>query len=623
MAALSQPADAAPPEPEDPRMRFRYPFAAPIVAIALFATACATPVPPAPTADVATRRSLDVGDVIGFVDARGAHVWLGIPYAAPPVGALRWRAPEPPAPFADVFDATTFGPRCPQRASRLDSTDEPDTVVGVEDCLSLNVYAPGDARGRDLPVMVWIHGGGNVQGGNDFYDGGELASRHDVVVVSVNYRLGPLGWMRHPSLRDGASYEEESGNFAMLDLIHALHWVRANAAAFGGNAESVTIFGESAGARNVLMLMLAPAAHGLFHGAIVQSGGVRTTGLAEGENPVDAVPAGDRQSSGETLLRLLVADGADDRDAARARIAAMTEHEVAEYLRAKTAKQIIDAYPGDDMEGDGTGFYRPPQMFRDGIVLPEADPYQAFASGDYARVPVILGTNRDEAKLFMFASEEHVGSFLGIPRLRDAEAYAREAAYRSRFWKASGVDEIAKAMRRVQGPSVFAYRFDWDEQPSILGADLGEMLGAAHALEIPFVFGHWALGPNTGLIFDEDNEPGRVALSDAMMSYWAEFAWTGAPGSGRAGEQPPWPSWDATRPEAAKYLVLDTAADGGIRMASETEDVDALFDELTADPALDAEERCGIFAQLVRSRPPVASRAADVGCTDTTVASGG
>jgi len=588
-------------------------FAALLVA----ASSCRTAVPPAPTSDSATQRTLTSGRVIGSIGAHGTHVWRGIPHAAPPTGALRWRAPEPAAPWQGVREALASGARCPQLASRLDSSLEPGTPIGDEDCLTADVWAPPGASG--LPVMVWIHGGGNVSGGSDFYDGAALAARGNVVVVSVQYRLGPLGWLRHASLREGVSSAEESGNFGVLDLIHALHWVRENAAAFGGDPESVTIFGESAGARNVLMLMLAPAAHGLFHGAVVQSGGARTSGLDEAEDTVDAQTPGDPQSSGELLLRLRIADGAADREAARAELAVMVDEEIARYLRAKSAAEIIACYQED---GEGTGLYRMPQMFRDGVVLPEAEPLEAFSTGDYARVPVILGSNRDEAKLFMFASPDHVRRFLGIPRLRDARAYESEADYRSRFWKATGVDELAAAMRRAQGPAVFAYRFDWDEQPSVLGADLGRMLGAAHFLEVPFVFAHWDVGPSSGLVFDEDNAPGREALSDAMLSYWAEFAWTGAPGRGRGGALPPWPAWDPSRVEADKYHVLDTEQDGGIRTAWQVESGEALLAELGRDAAWDRAGRCALFADFARSAPRLSAHGAALGCAVETIASG-
>ncbi len=590
-------------------------LAAGLVAIA----ACGTPVPPPPTADSATERQTTSGRVVGFVDDAGNRVWLGIPYAAPPTGERRWRAPAAPERWAGVREALAFGPRCPQLASRLDSKAPPRTVLGAEDCLSLNIWAPADTGGAPLPVMVWIHGGGNVAGGSDFYDGAAFAAQQRVVLVSVNYRLGPLGWLRHASLREGAGFEEESGNFGTLDLIHALGWVRDNISAFGGDPDAVTIFGESAGARNVVSLLLAPGAYGLFHGAIAESGGTRSSGLDEAEAFVDAPTPGDADSSGELLLRLLEADGAGDREATKARLAAMSSRETADYLRGKSPTALLAAY---EENGVGSGLYTLPQLFRDGIVLPKVEFLDAFATGDYARVPVILGSNRDEDKLFMFASPLYVRRFLGIPRLRDPEAYEREASYRSRFWKANGVDEPAALLRRLQGPSVFAYRFDWDEQPSILGADLGEMLGAAHFMEVPFVFAHWQLGPNTDLLFDEDNAPGREAVSHAMQSYWAEFAWTGRPGKGRGGDLPAWSPWDPSAPTADKYIVFDTPQDGGIRMAHEVQSNEALFAELARDTAYDEHARCALFAEWVRSVPRVAPRSGSLGCDVPAVASG-
>jgi len=580
-------------------------------AVALTLTACGAPPPPAPTSDPITKRAIASGEVVGFVGAHGSHVWRGIPYAAPPIGPLRWRGPQDPRRWQGVREATAFGARCPQYASQLEGAHDLGTVYGSEDCLTLNVYAPPDAQPERLPVMFWIHGGGNVQGGSDFYDGSALAVDQHVVVVTVNYRLGPLGWLRHAALREGATDEEKSGNFGGLDLIHALRWVHANIGVFGGNPDRVTIFGESAGGRNVFALLRTPAARGLFAGAIVESGGTRTSGLAEAEEAT-VVPAARRgPSSGDVLAKLL-----------GERAARMTNAEIAAFLRAQTRAQIFAAYPETDAEGDHSGFYDMPQWFRDGAVLPAVETPAAFAAGAYTRVPVILGTNRDEAKLFMFASSKHVRRFLRIPRLRDAEQYEREARYRSRFWKAYGVDEPAAAMRRVQGPSVYAYRFDWDEQPRVLGADLGRMLGAAHVLEVPFVFGNWNLGPNSKLLFDDGNAPGRLALSDAMQSYWGQFAWTGSPGRGRDGRRPMWTAWDPSRPDADKYVVFDTEAGGGIRMSHETESTGALIAELARDPAFDDAARCALLAEWTRDVPTVVVRAGELGCRAPALARG-
>ena len=393
-------------------------------------------------------------------------------------------------------------------------------------------------------------------------------------------------------------------------MIHALRWVRANIAAFGGNPDSVTIFGESAGGRDVIALLQSPPARGLFHGAIVESGGTRSSGLDEAEQQT-ADPALRRGPGSQQLLQRL---------AGSERLAGMTNAEIAAFLRAQTPEAILGAYPETDSEGDHTGFYELPQQFRDGVVLPSVESPAAFAAGDYTRVPVILGTNRDEYKIFMFASSKYVRRFLRIPRLRDADHYYREASYRSRFWKAYGVDEPAAAMRRVQGPSVFSYRFDWDEEPSVFGADLGKMLGAAHVMEVPFVFGHWDLGPNSKLLFNEDNAPARLALSEQMQSYWGQFAWSGSPGRGRDGKQPAWSAWDPSQPAAGKYIVFDTPAGGGIRMAHETESTSAIVAELTKDPAFDASARCALLAEWTRDVPTVIARAEGLGCTAPPVA---
>src|SRR5258705_12243335 len=168
-------------------------------------TSCGQPPAPAPHSDPATRRTIASGEVIGFVGAQGSHVWRGIPSAARPVGALRWRAPQDPPRWQEVREALAFGARCPQYASQLEGTHAPGTVYGSEDCLTLNIWAPPHAPSEQLPVMFWIHGGGNVQGGSDFYDGAALAVRQSLVVVTVNYRLGPLRWLRPPGPPEGAA----------------------------------------------------------------------------------------------------------------------------------------------------------------------------------------------------------------------------------------------------------------------------------------------------------------------------------------------------------------------------------------------------------------------------------
>src|SRR5688572_30669014 len=372
-----------------PAMRPRRPrFGSALLAGAL---ACAGgPPPQVPSADPATLRHLPAGDVVGRAGRHGGHAWLGLPYAEPPEDALRWRAPQPLLPWTGVREARAPVAPCPQLASPLGGDDSapPGTLVGSEDCLSLNVSAPafapdavptGAAR---LPVMVWIHGGGNLIGAARRYDGSRLAASHARVVVMLNYRLGTLGWLRHAALREGQGAVEASGNFDTLDQIRALAWVRDNVGAFGGDPGNVTIFGESAGGQNVLALLTSPLAAGLFHRAIVQSGGTWAHTPAEAEHSRDDPLPGHPQSSGELLLSLLQAEGrAADRMGARAALAAMPAAEVAHFLRGQPLERLFAAHPDPD----------PPRVFLDGAVLPAEPLHRVIGRpGAYHAVPILL-----------------------------------------------------------------------------------------------------------------------------------------------------------------------------------------------------------------------------------------
>ena len=265
---------------------------------------------PAPVRDNTTLRSTTSGDVVGFRDRHGARSWQGIPFAAQPIDDLRWRAPQPPEPSSEVIEALAPGKLCPQFASLLSGAGEnvlPGAISGDEDCLYLNIWAPPNAV--DLPVMFWIHGGGNTIGHGGSYNGGALATTRDVVVVTINYRLGVFGWFSHPALQTGDP-ANDSGNYGTLDAIAALQWVRDNIDQFGGNPDNVTVFGESAGGTDTLAMIASPLAKGLFHRAIVQSGGFRPVPLSYAQLP--AAEGGHHMSSAELVARMLVADGTVD-----------------------------------------------------------------------------------------------------------------------------------------------------------------------------------------------------------------------------------------------------------------------------------------------------------------------
>jgi para-nitrobenzyl esterase len=463
--------------------------------------------------------------------------------------------------------------------------------------------------------MLWIHGGSNVVGSGSFYDGGRLAATHGVVVAALNYRLGPLGFFRHPALRaEGGGAQDHSGNFGLLDQIRALQWLRENVAAFGGDPGNVTIFGESAGGRDVLALLVSPPARGLFQRAIVQSGGTVTLEPARGEALADAAPPGEPNSSGEVLLRLFEADGAKGRAGALAQLAAMTPREVADYLRGKSGPELLGAYEVDRYES----MPEVPQMFGDGSVLPAGQLAELMAAGSAAAVPVVLGTTRDEFRVFLFANPNYSRYLLGLlPMLRDEERFLVTAEHMSNWWKATAADELAAAQVRSGNSDVFVYRFDWDEEPRILTADLSVIIGASHGFEIPFVFGHWDLGKAANVVFSEDNLAGREELARAMMSYWVGFARTGDPGRGASGDLPEWRAWD-NRPTAEKFLRLDTEAGGGIQMVGGSVTREGVLRSIENDARLpERRHKCRVYWELAKwGRSFEAADYERAGCAD-------
>jgi para-nitrobenzyl esterase len=485
------------------------------------------------------------GAVRGREGVSDTWVWKGIPYAAPPVGDLRWRAPRDPAPWVGVRDASRFGGHAVQFKPLAGG------ITGSEDCLYLNVWRPRDAE-TGLPVYVWIHGGGNSLGAADMvpdYYGHRVASVSRVVFVSVNYRLGPFGWLALPALREGISAEDDSGNFGTLDLVHALCWIRDNIEAFGGDPHTVMISGESAGGMNVLSLIASPLARGLFHRALVQSGVSATT----------AMPAAEERA-GEMVADLLVRDrrARDRADAVRV-AASMSDAEVRAWLRGTSARRILARFTAGSF-----GMADNPSLFRDGTVLP-ADGYRVFETGAYAnRVPVVIGSNADEVKLFQ-----------AFDRSIDwrSDAYQAATRFGSNRWKADSVDGVARRLSaHPDQPAVFAYLFRWgalrDDGSSVMPGHWGRRLGAFHSLEIPFFLGTDTVNGVMGwFLFSRRNEPGRRALSAAMMAAIARFIRTGDPNGPGA---PSWPAW-SNAPGGPKSLVLDADRDRAVFSVSTVE----------------------------------------------------
>ncbi|OOG37135.1 carboxylesterase/lipase family protein [Polaromonas sp. A23] len=552
--------------------------------------------------DPESRRRVTAGELIGTCERGDIHAWRGIPYASSPSGSLRWRAPRPAAPWDGVLEARTHGSMAPQYADPLAGVpaQQRGQIAGDEGCLTLNVFAPAfkpDAvpgAGKRRPVMVWIHGGGNSVGTSATYDAARNYAIHDgLVVVTVNYRLGVLGWFTHPALHeaDDATPEERSGNFGTLDLVAALRWVQENIAVFGGDPDCVTIFGESAGAQNVLTLLASPLAQGLFHRAIAQSPVTETFSVEQAVNWSDDVQQGHRDSAFEVTARLWVAEGrSPDRAEAKKQLAILPAVDVAAFLRSLSPARLLGAFtPGS------VGIYRAPRPVRDGVVLPREPLAEVFARGQWNRVPVILGSNRDEFKTFCADKPEHSRLLLGkLPMLRDRRAYQVEMKYQSWAWKALHVDTPADAMLAGGHTDVWTYRFDWDEAPAVPLVRPDLLLGAAHAMEMAFVFRDTAgeldiFGVNTPF-----NRSGRIVLAQAMGDAWTSFARNGVP-------TVPSREWSRRRIEKGRFdcLLFDTARDGGIRMARLSTDMAAVKQALRIDSAAEpATLRCRIYARL-------------------------
>ena len=314
--------------------------------------------------------TLDSGVISGTM-SDGVPAYLGIPFAAPPVGELRWREPQPVKQWTGVLDCSKYAPACPQPKSLFY-----DVGATNEDCLYLNVWSTAKSPDAGLPVMVWIHGGSYTTGAGSqsMYDGKNLA-RQDVVIVTINYRLGPLGFLSHPLLSKESPHGV-SGNYGLLDQIAALKWVKKNIQSFGGNPNRVTVFGESAGAASICSLMISPLAEGLFQQAVSESGSFGDAYPVARENTVEKA-----EKSGLELTATLGCDKAENILAA---------------MRQKTADDIIKAaYKNYDANG-GTK-YRP---VTDGWVIPD-NPWSLFTAGKQAKVPLLIGTNANEGTIFI------------------------------------------------------------------------------------------------------------------------------------------------------------------------------------------------------------------------------
>ncbi len=511
----------------------------------------------APAADEATPLGAEVqvegGTISGLVHDSGLKTWHQIPYAAPPMGDLRWRPPQPVVRWEGLRSATTPGPACQQLPGEEGGFYTSELGAVSEDCLTLNVWSEAKTADERRPVMYWIHGGALVTGSGSDYDGTLLASK-GVVLVTVNYRLGPFGFFTHPELTEEGG--GRSGNQGLLDQIAGLHWVRDNIAQFGGDPDNVTIFGESAGSHSVSLVQASPLAKGLFHRAIGQSGGSfhPMTWLAE---------ATSYKASSHDLNAPFAAAVAEAGNLADASLASLRKASVESILATAPLHQQYD-----DL------------AVVDGFALPN-EVAAIFAAGQQSDVPTLTGSNKDEGSAFGFYFEPIFGKGIaGRDTYASVTFPEMSADVVAATWPASNDEEGSVAFQHLFADGVFTYPqrmwargmatvsspaylyyFTWEPPVSTPG------LGSFHAAEIPYIFDQY------GTFGIEATDADR-AFADLMSDIWVRFATTGNPnGEGL----PEWPAFTAEN-EAYMELGPEIRVGENLRM----EQVQAIHDAFTA-----------------------------------------
>lgn len=462
--------------------------------------------------------TVEAGAVQGVTQG-DVDVWLAVPYAEPPVGNLRWRAPSPQRPWEGIRDAGKAGPSCMQ----------PEVEPVSEDCLTLNIFRPSGAAGP-LPVMVWIHGGAMVRGGANIYPGVGLAPQ-GVIHVSINYRLGRLGFFAHPALRSEAP-DELKANYGYMDQIAALQWVKRNIASFGGDPGNVTIFGESAGGGSVMVLLGSPLSRGLFHKAILQSPG--TPSAREAVIPVAGIEAAERLAVEYTQSLGIDSSGADA-------LAKLREIPAAKLIEGASGPEVLSAL------AQGTLVPGMAMAMSDGRLLVET-PQEALKAGSQAQVPVMIGANDRDLALGVAGDKEALWALFGPDAEKARTVYdpdgslsleeAKQQVFADKYMP-EPVRHFADENARAGNPT-WLYRFSY-----VAESQRGTLKGTLHGFEIPYVLNLPAALVGESAVTDADR-----AMADLASAYWVSFAKTGDPnGDGR----PHWPRHDPKADRIANF----------------------------------------------------------------------
>ena len=515
------------------------------------------------------------GNYLG-IEATDLYVFKGIPYAEPPVGDLRWRAPRDVEYLDAIIDATEFKNECVQPKDNS-SIFNRNLSTGDEDCLYLNIYVPKNQNSLNknkFPVMYWIHGGSNIWGAGSDYDFSNLATSQQVIVVTINYRLGLFGWFASPFFAETGEDLDKSYNFGHLDIIKGLEWVNQNISSFGGDKNNVTIFGESAGGSNTLTMIASPLAEGLFHKAISQSGYVSSYSAEYAE------------SISELSSKNIFAED----------IKYLTDsNEIVDYLQGLTQTEVYEKYIAT---AEKYVYPITPITMRDGIVVPKEGVYKALEKADPDLI-VVAGTNKDEMNYWFVNSEYFYDTSFEIRRtLKRSEANLRSwNKFRSAIWRYKGAEEPLRRMSK-SNDNLYSYRLDWDEEDDGIFGDYSLFVGAAHGIDVPFISNSFDMEQIPwyikNILFPESSAEGRDALSSLMMRYWGNIAKYGDPNVFVSQK------WEKFTANDNQMIILDNPGDPNFGMVTNPVVPKTLLKEIESDSALEIEERCLIGWIAVR-----------------------
>ena len=520
-------------------------------------------------------------------------IWNDIPYAEPPIGDLRWKAPRKLNRNSNLIQPKDNN-FCIQRTSSLGGSSQfsDDLISGTEDCLYLDIYAPTKKSKKLLPVMFWIHGGGNTSGLKDLYDFSKFVKKHNVIVVAINYRLGPLGWFTHPSIQNLQDGIDKTSNFGTLDIISALEWVNENINSFGGDSNNITIFGESAGGHNVLSLLVSSKAKGLFHKAISMSGYTESISLEDAYRQKEQSPTSN-YSSWEVVNKIIKDQSGKNLQDQH------TPEEIRKILYSLSGKEFYQFY------AERENFEELPLLTNDGIVIPKIGLKESLSKEEHINnVPTIAGSTRDEVKIWLAFSEYFVtvdysvsGSIFGLPKviLNDEDAFEAFNYYRSNAWKIRGVNEPLNSLLKAGNSQLYSYRIDWDDRRRFLIADFKQLFGAGHALEIPLLTGSTKLvgGPPVSN-FMYPKGISRFYTSRNIMKFWSNFAKYGEPGY--SSNNVKWEPYSFNENNESRYMVIDKKKN--LKMSSDNLTLSKLSKQVFEDSRLDEVEKCVVLYQM-------------------------